>query len=134
MQRACLFLLTSQQEKKKTLSEEIDKVNLKKAILKLNVFMDTNFLHSYNHCKFISFISNQSLFWSNKAAVNSTRISNPTNTTQSRSMATPNANPASLSIAPAATSAMNQGLRTMAVEDAWLTFLRAYMTSPADIN
>lgn len=52
-------------------------------------------------------------------------ISNPTNTTQSRSMETPSANPASLSIAPAATSAMNQGLRTTAVVEAWLRFLRA---------
>lgn len=61
-------------------------------------------------------------------------ISNHTSTTQSLSMETPSANPASLSIAPAITSTMNQGLRSKADVEVRPAFLRAYMTIAADIN
>lgn len=40
-------------------------------------------------------------------------LHNTTNTTQSRSFATPNATPHSLSIAPAETNVTNQGHRSM---------------------
>lgn len=56
-------------------------------------------------------------------------------TTQSRSIVTPNAKPASLSIAPATTSTMNQGWRiTEDVELCFMVLFSAYMIILADNN
>lgn len=57
-----------------------------------------------------------------------------TRTTQSRSIATPKAKPASLSIAPARTSTINQGRVSIDEADVGGTLVSAWITIATDNN